>query len=149
MSVLSFIGNLLSGGAVDKIIDLVGDYQDKKLTKDQLKFEIETLAERNAHELSLAQVDLNKEEAKSDDTFVAGWRPFIGWVCGLGFALNFLIAPLFTFVVATLGVTTADGSAIIFPQVDLATMLPVLLGMLGLGGLRTIEKTKGVSRSKL
>jgi len=149
MSIMTFVGNLLSGGAVDKVIDLVGDFQDNKMTKQELKFQIETLAERQAQELSLAQVGLNKEEAKSDHWFVASWRPFIGWVCGLGFAMNFLIAPLATFIVATFNILGPEGMPIVFPQVELTTMLPVLLGMLGLGGLRTFEKTKGVSREKL
>lgn len=146
---MTFVGNLLSGGAVDKVIDLVGDFQDNKMTKQELKFQIETLAERQAQELSLAQVGLNKEEAKSDHWFVASWRPFIGWVCGLGFAMNFLVAPFATFIVATFNILGPEGMPIVFPQVELTTMLPVLLGMLGLGGLRTFEKTKGVSREKL
>lgn len=142
MSILSFVGNLLSGGAIDKVVDLVKDYQDKKLSKEELKFKIETLAETQAHALSIAQIDVNKTEAAHSNMFVAGWRPFIGWTCGLGFAINFLLAPFMTFTAELLG------KSIIFPQADLSTMMPVLMGMLGLGAYRSFEKVKGVSREK-
>ena len=102
-------------------------------TKNKLAHEIATLAERQAHEIALAQIAVNKEDAKGA-WFQAGWRPAVGWVCVAGFAVNFLVAPL----LFPLG--------IIVPQADTATMLPVLMGMLGLGGLRTIERVKGVGK---
>jgi hypothetical protein len=114
---------------------LVDSYQDKKLTKEQLQFEIRTLAERQAHDIDLAQIELNKAEANGN-WFQRGWRPATGWVCVLGFAMNFLIAPLGTFIAGL------AGSDVILPTVDLSTMMPVLLGMLGLGSLRTVEKIK-------
>jgi len=135
MSVLSIVGKLLSGGVVEQIVGLVNNYQDKKLTKEQLEFEIRTLAERQAHEIDLAQIELNKAEANGN-WFQRGWRPATGWVCVLGFAMNFLIAPLGTFIAGL------AGSSVILPTVDLSTMMPVLLGMLGLGSLRTVEKIK-------
>lgn len=138
MSILSFVGNLLSGGALDKVVDLVKDYQDKKLTKEELKFKIATLAETQAHELQLGQLEINKQEAEHQSVFVAGWRPFLGWVCGLGFASNFLVAPFATFIAGLMG------STIVFPQAELSTMTPILIGMLGLGAMRSTEKIKGV-----
>ena len=135
MSVLSIVGKLLSGGVIDQIVGLVDSYQDKKLTKEQLQFEIRTLAERQAHDIDLAQIELNKAEANGN-WFQRGWRPATGWVCVLGFAMNFLIAPLGTFIAGL------AGSSVILPTVDLSTMMPVLLGMLGLGSLRTVEKIK-------
>ena len=143
MSILSVVGNLISGGVLDKVIGLVGDYQDKKLTKEQLEYEIKTLAERQAHEIQLAQIDTNKEEAKSHSAFVAGWRPAMGWICVCGFGINFLVGPIATFVAGLMG------SAIIFPTLDLSEMLPVLFGMLGLGAYRTFEKKQGVSRDNI
>ena len=142
MSLISIASQLLTGGAVDKVVELVQGYQEKKLTKEQLEYEIKTLAERQAHEIQLAQIDVNKEEAKSNSLFVSGWRPAVGWVCTLGFAVNFLLGPLATFAAGLMG------SGIVFPMVDLSAMMPVLLGMLGLGGLRTYEKVNGVSRQK-
>ena len=93
--------------------------------------------------MRLAQIALNTEEAKHSSLFVSGARPFILWVCGLGFAMNFLIAPIGTFV------ASLAGYSIVFPQADLSVMMPVLLGLLGLGGMRTFEKLNGVSRNKI
>lgn len=80
------------------------------------------------------QMEINKVEAASSSLFVSGWRPGIGWVCGAGFAVQFVIGPL-----AEWGSSLA-GHPVKFPQMDTGTMMPLLLGMLGLGGLRTAEK---------
>lgn len=85
-----------------------------------------------------AQTDTNKAEASSTNVFVAGWRPFVGWICGAGFGVQFVIGPLCEW-----GASLA-GHPIKFPQMDLGTMMPLLLGMLGLGGMRTAEKMQGV-----
>ena len=80
------------------------------------------------------QMEINKVEAASSSLFVSGWRPSIGWVCGAGFAVQFIVGPL-----AEWGAALA-GHPVKFPQMDTGTMMPLLLGMLGLGGLRTAEK---------
>ena len=80
------------------------------------------------------QMEINKVEAASSSIFVSGWRPGIGWICGAGFAVQFVIGPL-----AEWGSSLA-GHPVKFPQMDTGTMMPLLLGMLGLGGLRTAEK---------
>jgi hypothetical protein len=84
------------------------------------------------------QLDTNKAEALSPSLFVAGWRPFVGWVCGTGFGVQFVIGPLCEWASAL------AGHPIKFPPMDLGTMMPLLLGMLGLGGMRTVEKVNGV-----
>ena len=99
--------------------------------RNKLAHEIATMAERHAQEIALAQIEVNKVEAQGD-WFRAGWRPATGWVCVLGFAVNFLVVPI------------ASGFGLDIPQADVGTMMPVLLGMLGLGGMRTMEKTKGM-----
>lgn len=86
------------------------------------------------------QLDVNKVEAGSSSVFVAGWRPFIGWVCGSACAWNWIGLP-----VAKAGLALA-GITLDLDQADLTEMLPVLMGMLGLGALRTAEKFKGVAR---
>lgn len=104
--------------------------------KDQaakIAHELATMSERHAQEIALAQIEVNKGEANSGDWFRAGWRPSIGYICAGGFAINFLVSPV------------AAGFGVIIPQADTSTMMPVLLGMLGLGGLRTFEKKSGVS----
>ena len=85
------------------------------------------------------QTDTNKTEASSPSVFVAGWRPFVGWVCGSGFGVQFVIGPLVEWVAALFG------HPVKFPQMDLGTMMPMLLGMLGLGGMRSYEKVQGVN----
>jgi hypothetical protein len=86
------------------------------------------------------QASVNAEEAKSSNVFVAGWRPFVGWTCGASFALNVVILPLLNFVIVANG-----GQAVVIPM-DTNLIMSTLFGMLGLGGLRTFEKIKGVSK---
>jgi len=106
----------------------------------KLTHEIATMAEKNAHEQIKAQLEINKTEAQHNSLFVSGWRPAVGWTCCLGMAANFLIIPMTNFSLAL------ASSNITIPLIDLETMLPVLLGMLGLGGMRSYEKSKGVAR---
>lgn len=98
-------------------------------------------AARLAAELSIiqGQLEVNKAEAGSASPFTSGWRPFIGWVCGVGCAWNWIGLPVAMFAAA------AMGHPLQVAQADLSEMLPLLIGMLGLGGLRTFEKTKGVA----
>jgi Holin of 3TMs, for gene-transfer release len=90
-------------------------------------------------ELAKGQIAVNQVEAASDKLFVAGWRPFIGWTCGAAFAYKFVLAPAGAFAMA------AAGHPIELPVLDFTEMSTILLGMLGLGGMRTIEKVKGVA----
>jgi hypothetical protein len=86
------------------------------------------------------QLDINKAEAANESSFVAGWRPFIGWVCGAGCAWNWIGLPVAKFALSMLGHPVSMSAA------DLSEMMPVLLGMLGLGGLHSFERVKGVSK---
>jgi hypothetical protein len=113
---------------------------DKDL-KEKLAHDIATMAERHAHDQIQAQLEINKTEAAHKNLFVAGWRPACGWVCVLGMAGNFLVIPF-----ANMTLNLLD-TGVEVPMIDLATMLPVLMGMLGLGGLRTFEKTKGAQKN--
>jgi len=89
--------------------------------------------------LSLGQLDVNKTEAASSSLFVAGWRPFSGWLCGVGLAYQFLVHPLLCWL------STMKGWPVP-PRLDMDTLMTVLMGMLGLAGFRTSEKFKGVAR---
>lgn len=91
-------------------------------------------------EIAKSQIAVNAEEAKSSSLFVAGWRPFIGWVCGCAFAYHFVALPFLAFVLAIFGVAVA------LPAFDMSSLMTVLMGMLGLGGFRMYEKLKGVAR---
>lgn len=92
-------------------------------------------------DLAKAQAEINQVEASSASLFVSGWRPFVGWVCGLGLAMQFLVAPMVSFLASMMGRQLA------VPALDMSTLLTLLFGMLGLGGMRTFEKMKGVARS--
>ena len=111
--------------------------------RNRLAHEIATMSERHAHELAKGQLDVNKTEAAHKSMFVAGWRPFVGWTCGVALCWHFLLAPISLFVAGYAGATLPD-----LPEFDMNSLMTVLLGMLGLGGLRTYEKTKGISREK-
>jgi hypothetical protein len=97
----------------------------------------------------LAQLAVNTTEAASESLFVSGWRPFIGWVCGAAFAYSFLIQPFFAFISwAAFAYSGEELPLSTLPVLDLAMMMPVLMGMLGLGGLRTFEKHSGVNKNR-
>lgn len=89
---------------------------------------------------SQMQADVNKVEAANSDPFTSRWRPFIGWVCGSALAYQFILAPILTWAAAMLA-----HPEIIAPALNTGDLLTILLGMLGLGGLRTAEKIKGVA----
>jgi len=91
-------------------------------------------------ELAKGQMEINKLDAASTDKFASRWRPFIGWVCGIAFAYHFVVQPLLAFLLAIAGYNVT------LPAFDMNTLFTVLAGMLGLGTLRSVDKSKGVSR---
>jgi hypothetical protein len=106
--------------------------------KNRIANEIATLASKQAHEIALAQIEVNKEEAKSQGIFKGGWRPGLAWVCVAAFAWHFVLQPISIFLIALYGVDIPP-----LPQFDMDTLMTVLLGMLGLGTMRTVERIKG------
>jgi len=105
--------------------------------------EIEAQLTTHLAKIDLAQLEINKVEAASRSVFVSGWRPFIGWSCGAAMALNFIVFLIASFVLAQ------TGHLVELPTLDMSEMMPVLMGLLGLGGLRTVEKIKQVSKQWL
>jgi len=95
----------------------------------------------NATQLNLAQAETNKIEAAHRTVWVAGWRPFIGWVCGVAMAWHFVGVPLITFFAAWAGATIPP-----LPVFDMGSLMTVLMGLLGLGSMRTFEKMKGLTK---
>lgn len=89
----------------------------------------------------LAQIEVNKVEAGSANLFVAGWRPFIGWVCGAALAYTWIVAPLLQWGISL------SGRAVALPALDPDSIFPVVTAMLGLGVMRSFEKSKGVATS--
>lgn len=108
-----------------KLAELAAKYQDDIIAADQQKAQM--------------QADVNKVEAANSNFFVAGWRPAVGWVCSIGLLTQFIVAPLATWASGLFGKTVT------FPSLDMGTLLTLLLGMLGLGGMRTFEKVNGVN----
>jgi hypothetical protein len=129
---------------IPSLLPLVGDVLDRffpdKEKAEQAKREIESQLTEHLVNIDLAQLEVNKAEAKSRNVFIAGWRPFIGWTCGLALCWTYILQPMAQFVLAQ------TGHLIDLPGLDMSTMMPVLLGMLGLGGLRTWEKHKGLTK---
>jgi len=122
-------------GIADKVL---GKFIPDKTLRDQLRHEMNMAF----HEANLAQVEINKVEAASQNMFVAGWRPFVGWTCGVALLYHFLLLPLLHFILK------ASGVEVDLPEFDFSHLSTILMGMLGLGSLRTYEKLRGVSREK-
>lgn len=101
---------------------------------ERAKEEIEKLDQQGELSLLMGQLGINQQEAQHRSLFVAGWRPAIGWVCGIALANNYLIVPY----------AAAAGLPVV--PVNLNEIMPVLLGMLGLGAMRSYEKVKGAAR---
>ena len=131
----------LLGKLVDPVSDILGKVVEDKDQKARLAHEIATMAERHAQELAKGQIDINKEEAKSRNIFIAGWRPFVGWTCGLALFWHFLGLPVTLFVTGWFNLQHPP-----LPEFDMQSLMTVLLGMLGLGGMRTFEKFKGITK---
>ena len=125
---------------VGPVTGLLDKFIEDKDQKAQLAHDIATMAEKHAHEVVQAQLEINKAEAEHPSLFVSGWRPAVGWVCVIGMAGNFITIPFTNMILEIAGYDVS------LPLIDMETLLPVLLGMLGLGAMRTVEKVKQVER---
>jgi hypothetical protein len=114
---------------IGNIINKVADNVDRFTLDKQEKAEL-------IAEINKAQMEVNKVEAGHTSIFVAGWRPFTGWICATALGYHFILQPLLTFIMYTFG------NEIVLPTFDMGTLTTVLLGMLGLGGMRSFEKVK-------
>ena len=126
---------------IGPVTGLLDKFVEDKDQKAALAHDLATMAERHAQELAKGQIEVNKAEASSGSLFKGGWRPFIGWVCGGAFAYHFVLQPVIVFAVLTAGVDLPP-----LPEFDMASLMTVMMGMLGLGGLRTYEKQKGITK---
>ena len=126
---------------IGPVTGLLDKFIEDKDQKNKLAHEIATMAEKQMHEQVMGQLEVNKAEAKHRSIFVAGWRPFIGWTCGIALMAHFVLFPATDFVVAYMGYEIPP-----MPAFDMESLMTVLLGMLGLGGMRSFEKFKGVSK---
>ena len=99
--------------------------------KQKITYKLQTLSESYAQELAVAQIKLNTAEAKGN-WFQSSWRPATGWICVLSLGVNYLVSPI------------AAGFGLEIPQADGSTLMPILMGLLGIGGMRSFEKTKQI-----
>jgi len=116
-------------GLLDKVIP-------DKDQREKLAHEIATMAEKQAHESIMAQIKVNEVQASHKSIFVSGARPAIMWICALG-----LFYAVFAYPILDIWFT--------MPELNTEILMPTMMGLLGLGGMRSFEKSKGVAREKL
>ena len=130
-STTDFLNGILKRVFPEKMSELDAAKMNQEITMALIRGELEP---------TLAQLRVNEAEARNESTFVAGWRPFIGWVCGVALGWQFIGLKVALFFVALFKLDVGP-----LPQFEYTELTPILLGMLGLGGLRTYEKVKGAA----
>jgi len=125
---------------IGSVIESVSKVAEHFVTTDKEKMALELESRKIDQQNDMAQISVNIEEAKSASLFVSGWRPFVGWVCGFALLYVAIFDPVARFVAEV--IYTYSGK---FPEIDTTITMQVLFGLLGLGGMRTYEKTKGVA----
>ena len=123
----------LVASLVGPVTGLLDKFIEDKDQKAKLAQEIATMSEKHGQQIALEQIEVLKLDAKGN-WFQSSWRPLAGYTCVLGLMVNFLVSPI------------AAGFGVVIPQADAGVMMPLLLGMLGLGGARTVERVKGVGK---
>ena len=126
------------------IISVVSSVLDKVIpdnnAKEKAKADIEKALIDNAAQINIAQAETNKIEANHRSVFIAGWRPFLGWVCGVGFAWIFVLNPILQWGLALYGINAT------LPQLQTDVLMELTIALLGLAGLRSWEKSKGITK---
>ena len=131
---MSFSLASIVGGGIAEPIKAIGNVLDKLFTSDDERLTHDEVLTRLAQRPNEVQAEINKVEAQHRSIFVAGWRPFIGWVCGIGFLYDILIRPI------------ANGFGLHFPPIDTEMLKAIVFALLGLGAYRTIEKIKNKTK---
>lgn len=138
---MGILGSIL-GDLIKPVTDIVSEVVVDKDKKKQLEFEIAKLvdqADARYHDELMGQIEVNKVEAAHSSIFVAGWRPFIGWVGGFGLAYSFLLGPFIEFI------ARAEGYVGEMPMPDSGQLMTLVMAMLGVGAMRSYEKVQGVA----
>lgn len=125
---------------IEKLIKPVAKILDKFIPDKDLKEKLEHEIKLEIQKANIAQIEVNKAEAAHRTVFVAGWRPFIGWTCALALAYHFILQPIIVFTMSV------NGLAYDLPEFDMGSLMTIILGMLGLGGMRSFEKFKGLTK---
>ena len=130
----------LIGPILKPLIDRIPDKNERARAQEAI--EVQMLDAMSG--LVEGQLRINEQEAKHSSIFVAGWRPAIGWVCGFALAWSYIVAPLLTWGIFVAGIKIEG-----LPELDTGPLMTLVLGMLGMGGLRTYEKRLGIARKDL
>ena len=128
---------------IGPVSNLVGKFIEDKDKKNQLAHDLATLADKHAQELAKGQIEANTQQAKHPSLFVAGGRPAIMWICALGLFTQFFIMPIAEWATA---IWLPD---VLLPELNTGELMTLTLSLLGLGGMRSFEKTKGVARENM
>ena len=121
---------------IGPVTGLLDKFIEDKDQKNKLAHEIATMAEKQSHEVIMAQIEVLKADAKGN-WFQASWRPLIGWICGLSLGINYMVSPI------------CAGFGVNIPQADMSVMMPLMFGMLGISGMRSYDKSKKTDTKKI
>lgn len=128
----------IGGRVIDRLWPNKADADAAKLKLFELQQSGELAQLAAEVDLAKGQMSINEAEANHPSVWTSGWRPGVGWVCVAAFAWHFVLAPILAFV------ATASGHPLVLPSFESESLMTVLFGMLGLGGLRTFERVRGV-----
>jgi len=130
----------MSNTILDLVVGPVSNILDKFIADKDLKAKLQHELKTELHRANLAQIEVNKMEAQSRHWFVASWRPCVGWICAISLGYHFIISPITIFALSVSGLSYD------IPEFDMNSLLTILLGMLGLGGLRSYEKKNNLTK---
>jgi hypothetical protein len=124
----------------NSVVGIAGNVLNKFVADKNLKMTLEHELKTQLQTANLAQIEVNKIEAASKNWFVAGWRPSVGWCCSLAMMYHFILAPMIQFAIGIAGIQVA------LPEFDFTQLSTILMAMLGMAGLRSVEKIQKVTK---
>ena len=130
-------------GIADSIIGVAGKVLDKFVADKDLKAKLDFELRKAYSDANLAQIDVNKEQAKHPSIFIAGARPSIMWICAFGLGWQFVFLPV------AIWYMTVSGQAVVLPDIETEGLMSLTLALLGLGGMRTFEKRNNTHRNNM
>ena len=130
------LGKIFGGDTLKTVGTVIDDLHFSGEEKEKLKLQMKEIDAK----LKEKQLDINKVEAGHRSIFVSGWRPFLGWISGLSIGYVYLFQQILDMILQMFGVEVD------WVVLDLGQLMPLILGMLGLGGLRSFEKAKGLTK---
>ena len=130
------LGKIFGGDTLKTVGTVIDDLHFSGEEKEKLKLQMKEIDAK----LKETQLDINKAEASHRSIFVSGWRPFLGWISGLSIGYVYLFQPVFDMILQMFDIKVD------WVVLDLGQLMPLVLGMLGLGGLRSFEKAKGLTK---